>query len=256
MLEPADGSPLKNRRKAPMNEQIINMDPAERDKFDRIAASWWDPEGESRPLHELNPARVRFITERVELANAEVVDVGCGGGILSEALARHKARVSGIDIAAKALSVARLHLLESGVEVDYREATAEQFAAEHAESFDVVTCMELLEHVPDPASVIKACAELLRSGGQCFFSTLNRTPIAFALAIVGAEHIARLIPRGTHQYDRFIRPSELMNWLRASGLKPLEVCGLHYNPLARTARLGGGVAVNYLVHAHKPEDNE
>ena len=234
-----------------MTEQTANYDPSERDKFDRIASSWWDPEGESRPLHELNPARVRFVRERAQLKDADVLDVGCGGGILSEALAREEARVTGIDIAAKALSVAKLHLLESGLEVDYRESTAEQFAEGHAGTFDVLTCMELLEHVPDPASVVSACAELLRAGGHCFLSTLNRTPVAFALAIVGAEHVVQLLPKGTHQYDRFIKPSELTGWLRAAGLEPLEVCGLHYNPLTRTTRLGGNVAVNYLVHAQK-----
>jgi len=239
-----------------MTEQTANYDPSERDKFDRIASSWWDPEGESRPLHELNPARVRFIRERARLEDADVLDVGCGGGILSEALAREKARVTGIDIAGKALSVARLHLVESGLEVDYRESTAEQFAAERAGSFDVLTCMELLEHVPDPLSVVTACAELLRAGGHCFLSTLNRTPAAFALAIVGAEHVMQLLPKGTHQYDRFIRPSELADWLRTAGLEPLEVCGLHYNPLTRTTKLGGNVSVNYLVHAQKKDTGQ
>ncbi len=236
-----------------MSGQSANYDPSEQAKFDRIAASWWDPEGESRPLHELNPARVRFVRERASLADARVLDVGCGGGILSEALARENAKVTGIDIAEKALSVARLHLHESGLEVSYQAATAEQYAAENKAGFDVVTCMELLEHVPDPESVVAACAALLKDGGHCFLSTLNRTPAAFALAIVGAEHVMQIIPRGTHRYDRFIRPSELSAWLRAAGLETQEVCGLHYNPLTRTARLGGNVAVNYLVHATKPE---
>jgi 2-polyprenyl-6-hydroxyphenyl methylase/3-demethylubiquinone-9 3-methyltransferase len=228
-----------------------NVDPAERDKFDRLASSWWDPRGESRPLHELNPARVRFIEERVDLRGRAVLDVGCGGGILAEALAARGGRVTGIDVARKALSVARLHLLESGLEVDYQESSAEAFAEHHAAGFDLLTCMELLEHVPEPSSVVTACARLLRPGGQAFFSTLNRTPAAFALAIVGAEHLARLLPRGTHEYARFIRPSELLAWLRAAGLQPLEVQGLQYNPLTQTARLGGSVAVNYLVHAQK-----
>jgi 2-polyprenyl-6-hydroxyphenyl methylase/3-demethylubiquinone-9 3-methyltransferase len=234
-----------------MTGKAANFDPSEQAKFDRIAASWWDPEGESRPLHELNPARLRFVRERVVLEGSKVLDVGCGGGILSEALAREKASVTGIDVAGKALSVARLHLLESGLEVDYRAATAERFATEYAGAFDVVTCMELLEHVPEPGSVVSSCAALLRDGGHCFLSTLNRTPAAFTLAIVGAEHVLRLLPRGTHRYDRFIRPSELAVWLRAAGLELLEVRGLHYNPVTRTAKLGGSVAVNYLVHARK-----
>lgn len=239
-----------------MGGQTPNVDPLEREKFDRLAASWWDPKGESRPLHELNPARVRFIAERTELSGARVIDVGCGGGILSEALATRGAQVTGIDIADKALGVARLHLLESGQEVEYQQATAEEFAAEQPGQADVVTCLELLEHVPDPLSVVRACERLLKPGGQAFFSTLNRTAAAFALAIVGAEHVAQLVPKGTHRYDRFIRPSELNVWLRHVGLKPEELCGLHYNPLTGTARLGGNVAVNYLLHASKPTIGE
>lgn len=229
-----------------------NVDVTELRRFDELAASWWDPEGESRPLHAINPARVRFIRERASLSGVMVVDVGCGGGILSEALAREGARVTGIDVATRALAVARLHGVESGVEALYIESTAEAYAAAHPGIADVVTCLELLEHVPDPASVVTACARLMRPGAQAFFSTLNRTPAAFALAIVGAEHVARLVPRGTHRYDRFIRPSELTSWLRSAGLEPLEICGLHYNPLTRAVRLGGPVAVNYLVHAAAP----
>lgn len=236
-----------------MNVPSANVDPAEQGRFDELAAGWWDPKGESRPLHELNPARLRFIRERAALRDADVVDVGCGGGILSEALAREGARVTGLDVAERALEVARLHLHESGLEVDYRNATVEAFAAERAGRFGVVTCLEMLEHVPDPASVVAACAALLAPGGHAFFSTLNRTPAAFALAIVGAEHVARLLPCGTHRYDRFIRPSELAAWLRAAGLTVREITGLHYNPLAGTARVGGGIAVNYLVHAAKPD---
>ncbi len=236
-------------------EEVIassNVDPAERERFDRLAASWWDPEGESRPLHDLNPARLRFVRERCDLDGAAVIDIGCGGGILSEALASCGAQVTGIDVAPRALAVARLHLHESGLEVRYRESTAEQHAELEPASADVVTCMEMLEHVPDPQSVIDACAALLKPGGQAFFSTINRTPAAFALAIVGAEHLARLLPVGTHRYDRFIRPSELTAALRQAGLEPRAVTGLHYNPLTRTARVGGGVKVNYLVHAAKP----
>lgn len=229
-----------------------NVDPAERQRFDRMAASWWDPEGDSRPLHELNPARLRFVRERVSLDGAALVDVGCGGGIFAESLAAAGARVTGLDVAPKALAVARLHLHESGLSVDYLERTAETHAATAPAAADVVTCMEMLEHVPDPQSVIDACAAMLRPGGHAFFSTINRTPAAFGLAIVGAEHLARLLPVGTHRYDRFIRPSELTGALRRAGLIPRDVVGLHYNPLTRTARLGGSVAVNYLVHAERP----
>ena len=236
-----------------MNTSSLNIDPAEQSRFDDLAASWWDPAGESRPLHELNPARLRFIMERADLSGASVIDIGCGGGILTEALAIKGAKATGIDIASRALAVARLHLAESGVEADYQESTAEDYASRQPEAFDVVTCMELLEHVPDPASVISACGGLLKPGGHCFLSTLNRTPTAFALAIVGAEHVIRLIPRGTHRYDRFIRPSEISAWLRLAGLEVREICGLHYNPLTHTARLGGGVQMNYLVHAVKLE---
>ena len=234
-----------------MNTQAPNIDPAEKSRFDELAASWWDPEGESRPLHELNPARLRFISERVDLHDATVVDIGCGGGILSEALAAKGANVTGIDIANRALAVARLHLEESGVTVAYKESTAEDFAMAHPQSREVVTCMELLEHVPDPESVVRACADLLKEGGHCFLSTLNRTPAAFAMAIVAAEHVMGLIPKGTHRFDRFIRPSEMSAWLRNAGLEVLEISGLHYNPLTRTARVGGNVRINYLVHAVK-----
>jgi len=226
-----------------------NIDPAERERFDRLAASWWDAEGESRPLHELNPARSRFVRERCELKGARVVDVGCGGGILSEALAASGAEVTGLDVASRALAVARLHLHESGLEVRYLESTAEAFAEQEPASADVVTCMEMLEHVPEPQAVIEAIARMLKPGGHAFFSTLNRTPMAFALAIVGAEHLARLLPVGTHRYDRFIRPSELAAGLRKAGLQMRSCKGLQYNPVTRTARLGGGVGVNYLVHA-------
>ena len=234
-----------------MNEIKGNVDPAEQQKFDRIAASWWDPDGESRPLHDLNPARLAYITERVDLKGAKVIDVGCGGGILSEALAEQGAFVTGIDIASKALAVARLHLHESGQQVDYQQVTAESWAEKNPSSVAVVTCMEMLEHVPDPVSVVSACASMLEKGGHLFMSTLNRNALSFAVAILGGEHITRIIPKGTHQYDRFIKPSELCQWLRAAGMKVNEITGIHYNPLERTARTGGHVNVNYLIHATK-----
>lgn len=238
-----------------MNEFRENIDPAEQQKFDRIAATWWDPDGESRPLHDLNPARMAYITERVGLKDSHVIDVGCGGGILSESMAKQGAVVTGIDIAAKALSVAKLHLHESGCKVDYREATAESWAEKHPSSAGVVTCMEMLEHVPDPASVVAACAKMLVAGGHLFMSTLNRNPASFAVAILGGEYISGIIPKGTHHYDRFIKPSELCQWLRASGMKVEEITGIHYNPLERTARTGGHVHVNYLIHATRPEQS-
>jgi len=229
-----------------------NIDPGEQQKFDSIAATWWDPDGESKPLHDLNPARLAYIAERVELGDVKAVDVGCGGGILSESLAARGAVVTGMDIAAKALSVARLHLHESGCKVDYQQTTAEDWADQNPRSAGVVTCMEMLEHVPDPASVVAACANMLIPGGHLFMSTLNRTPLSFAVAIVGGEHIARVVPKGTHQYDRFIKPSELCEWLRAAGMQSMDISGIHYNPLERTARVGGHVHVNYMVHAVKP----
>lgn len=230
-----------------------NIDDTELEKFDAIASGWWDPEGPFRPLHELNPARLRFISERAEIEGASVLDVGCGGGILAEAMARNGGQVTGIDVAPRVLATAKLHLLESGLDIDYREITVEDQAQESPAAFDLVSCMEMLEHVPDPASIIQSVQELLKPGGNGFFSTLNRTPLAFALGIVGAEYIARLLPRGTHRYDRFIRPSELSAWLREAGLVVRDIVGLHYNPITRTVMLGGNVKVNYLVHATKPE---
>jgi 2-polyprenyl-6-hydroxyphenyl methylase/3-demethylubiquinone-9 3-methyltransferase len=230
-----------------------NVDNTERDKFDAIASGWWDPEGPFRPLHELNPARLKFIADRIELSGVRVLDVGCGGGILAESMARKGGQVTGIDVASRVLETAKLHLYESGLEVDYQEKLVEDLAREAPGSFDVVTCMEMLEHVPEPASIIQSIEKLLKPGGHGFFSTLNRTPLAFALGIVGAEHIARLLPRGTHRYDRFIKPSELSAWLRQAGLEVQDILGLHYNPVTRSVMLGGNVKVNYLVHALKPE---
>lgn len=235
------------------SEQPANIDITEREKFDAIAAGWWDPEGPFRPLHDLNPARLKFIADRAGIEGASVLDVGCGGGILSESLARKNGRVTGIDVAPRVLATAKLHLHESGLEVDYDEKTVEDQAAETPGQFDIVTCMEMLEHVPDPAAIVRAIRDLLKPGGHAFFSTLNRTPQAFALGIVGAEHIAKLLPRGTHRYDRFIRPSELSAWLREAGMELCDIVGLHYNPITRSVKLGGNVKVNYLVHATRPE---
>ena len=229
-----------------------NVHPAEIEKFNDLAHRWWDPDGESRPLHDLNPVRLSYVRDRVALQGAPVLDVGCGGGLLSEALAREGAQVTAIDLAPDLLQVARLHLHEVDLQVDYRETSVEALAAEMPGKFAAVTCMEMLEHVPDPASVIAACARLLQPGGRLFVSTLNRTPQAFALAIVGAEYVMRLLPRGTHSYAQFIKPSELGAWLRAAGLELEDVSGLHYEPFTRKAWTGAGTAVNYLACAKKP----
>jgi len=235
-----------------MKNAEANASSEELSKFDRLAARWWDPDGESRPLHDLNPARLNYIAGRVDLKSARVLDVGCGGGILSEALARAGANVIGIDLAPRVLDVARLHLHESGQHVDYREISAEALAAEMPAVFDAVTCMEMLEHVPDPGSVIEACAMLLRPGGRLFLSTLNRTPLAFAAAIAGAEYALNLLPRGTHHYAQFIRPSELAAALRGAGFELEDLSGLSYNPLSRRARVVKNTQVNYLACALKP----
>ncbi|MCC6301479.1 MAG: bifunctional 2-polyprenyl-6-hydroxyphenol methylase/3-demethylubiquinol 3-O-methyltransferase UbiG [Gammaproteobacteria bacterium] len=233
---------------------ISNVDPSEVAKFDALAARWWDPRGQFKTLHDINPLRLGFIDARARLAGKTVVDVGCGGGLLAEGMAGLGARVTGIDLAESALAVARLHLLESGREVDYRCLRAEELAAQSPASADVVTCMELLEHVPDPAALVASCAELARPGGHLFFSTLNRTPKAYLFAIVGAEYVLRMLPQGTHDYARFIRPSELGHWLRAAGLEVRELAGLGYNPVTRRYALGRDVGVNYLVHAVKTQD--
>jgi len=230
-----------------------NFSQAELDKFGALANRWWDPEGPQKALHALNPARLAYVAQRMPLRDAEALDVGCGAGLLSEALAGEGARVVALDLAQELIKVAKLHRLETGVSVDYRLQSAESLAVEMPGRFDVVTCMEMLEHVPDPAAVVQACATLLKPGGRLFLSTLNRTPAAFALAIVGAEYVARLLPRGTHQYRDFIKPSELAAWLRAAGLQLEDVSGLMYEPWRNAARVISRTDVNYLACARKPE---
>jgi 2-polyprenyl-6-hydroxyphenyl methylase / 3-demethylubiquinone-9 3-methyltransferase len=229
-----------------------NFRQAELDKFGALAQRWWDRDGPQKALHALNPPRLAYVAGRIGLRGARVLDVGCGGGLLSEAMAGAGADVTGIDLAPELVRIARLHGLESGVKVDYREQPVEALAAAEPGSFDAVTCMEMLEHVPDPAAIVSACAALLKPGGRLFVSTLNRTPAAFALAIVGAEYVARLLPKGTHQYRDFIKPSELGAWLRDCGLELEDVSGLMYEPWRNAARLTSRTDVNYLACARKP----
>lgn len=231
----------------------VNADPAELAKFSELAHRWWDPDSEFRPLHQINPLRLDWINQLSPLEGRKVLDVGCGGGILSDSMARKGAEVTGIDLASKALRVARLHALEAETpRVQYREISVEELANECPGSFDTVTCMEMLEHVPDPGAIVRACATLLKPGGRLIVSTLNRTPAAFALAIVGAEYVARLLPKGTHRYEDFIRPAELAAWLREAGLQLEDVSGLLYEPWRHAARLTRRTDVNYLATACKP----
>ena len=227
--------------------QTANADPAELKKFGELAHRWWDPQGEFRPLHEINPLRLGWIRELAPLQGEDVLDVGCGGGLLSEAMALAGARVTGIDLADKPLKVAELHLLESGLAVQYEKISPEEKAQTHSNRFDVVTCMELLEHVPDPASTVAACARLAKPGGRLFFSTINRNPKSYLFAVIGAEYVLRLLPRGTHDYARFIKPSELAHWCRDAGLRPLEFKGMTYNPVTREYRLDSNCDVNYAL---------
>jgi 2-polyprenyl-6-hydroxyphenyl methylase/3-demethylubiquinone-9 3-methyltransferase len=230
-----------------------NIDTAEIAKFNDIASRWWDLTGEFKPLHQLNPVRLSFVSDVVGgLFAKTTIDVGCGGGILAESMAKAGAKVTGIDMADEALMVARLHALETGTVVDYQQSTAEAFAERYAGSFELVTCMEMLEHVPTPASVVKACADLAAPGATLVFSTLNKTAKSYAMAIIGAEHILQLVPKGTHDFNKFIRPSQLMRWIEDAGLVVTDATGLHYNPITETFRIGAGVDVNYLVVAKKP----
>ena len=236
-------------------EQKVNVDHAEVSKFEELAARWWDADSEFKPLHQINPLRLDYVERRAGgLAERQVLDVGCGGGILSESMAARGARVTGIDMGEAPLEVARLHLLESGQQVDYRRIPVEELAAEMPAQFDVVTCMEMLEHVPDPASVIAACATLVKPGGQVFFSTINRNPKSYLFAIVGAEYVLRMLPRGTHDFAKFIRPSELTRWSREAGLDTSDITGMTYNPLTGIYKLDPrDVDVNYMVACGRPE---
>lgn len=230
-----------------------NVDSAEIARFEALADRWWDTQGDFKPLHDINPARLAFIDERVGLSGKRVLDIGCGGGILAESMAERGARVTAIDMAAAPLAVARIHVRESGLDVEYLQSTAEEHADARAGSYDTVTCLEMLEHVPDPGQVIAACSRLVKPGGHVFFSTINRNPKAWVMAIFGAEYVLRLLPRGTHEYAKLIRPSEMAEWIRAAGLELTGFTGMHYNPFTRDCTLGGNVHVNYLAHARKPE---
>lgn len=226
----------------------LNLEPAELHKFEQLASRWWDTSSEFKPLHEINPLRLNYINSRRPLKGLKVADIGCGGGILAEALAREGAQVKAIDMADASLNVARLHLLESGLEVDYQKCTAEQLADEQAGQYDLVTCLEMLEHVPDPASVIDACSRLLKPDGDLFLSTINRNPKAWLFAVVGAEYVLQLLKKGTHDYRKFIKPSELSAWSRQAGLAVKDISGMTYNPISKTYALGQDVDVNYLMH--------
>ena len=229
-----------------------NVDPAELEKFSELAHRWWDPQSEFRPLHEINPLRLDYIDRIAKLTGKKVLDVGCGGGILAEAMAARGAVVTGIDLADKPLKVAQLHLLESGQQVDYRRIAVEELAMEAPASFDVVTCMEMLEHVPDPAAVVHACAALLKPGGNAFFATLNRNPKSYLFAIIGAEYVLNMLPRGTHEYERFIKPSELSATCRSAGLGIIDLIGMTYNPFTKVYALGADTDVNYILSTGKP----
>jgi 2-polyprenyl-6-hydroxyphenyl methylase / 3-demethylubiquinone-9 3-methyltransferase len=234
-----------------MTTTHTNVDPSEVAKFEALATSWWDKEGESKPLHDINPLRLDYIESRCELKGKQVIDVGCGGGILSEALAKKGAHVTGIDMGEMPLNIAKLHALETELSIDYQKMTAEQKAQLSADGYDVVTCMEMLEHVPDPVSVIKACAQLVRPGGDIFLSTLNRHLKAYIVAVLGAEYIVNMLPKGTHDYQRFIRPSEMAHWCRQASLEVCDITGLSYNPITKTYTLGNDVKVNYLMHCRR-----
>lgn len=231
--------------------QSVNVDAAELEKFASLAHRWWDKTSEFKPLHAINPLRLNFIDDLVGLHGKRVLDVGCGGGILSESMSEKGADVTGIDLGDKALKVAKLHQLESGLKVDYRLVSVEDLAKEQPASFDVVTCMEMLEHVPDPEAIVRACAQLVKPGGSVFFSTINRNPKSYLFAVIGAEYVLNMLPKGTHEYQKFIKPSELSSWARFAGLNVGQLKGMGYNPLIDHYSLGDDVSVNYLIHTLK-----
>ena len=230
------------------SKQSSNVDDEEIRKFSELASRWWDKESEFKPLHQINPLRLNYIRKHSPLENQNVLDVGCGGGILAESMAEKGATVTAIDMGEAPLTVAKLHALETRQSIDYQQITAEDLADQRPEEWDIVTCMEMLEHVPDPASIVEACCRLVKPGGAVYFSTLNRNPKSFLFAIVGAEYVLNLLPKGTHQYEKFIRPSELHNWCEQSGLETKDLIGMHYNPILQTYRLGPGLDINYIAH--------
>jgi 2-polyprenyl-6-hydroxyphenyl methylase / 3-demethylubiquinone-9 3-methyltransferase len=239
-----------------LEERLHNADPAEIARFEAAASRWWDPQGEMRPLHDLNPVRLQYVERAGPLAGRRIVDVGCGGGLLTEAMARKGARVTGIDLAEELLEVGVLHALEAGVDLEYLQESAESHAETHAGEYEIVTCMEMLEHVPDPVSAIAALGRLVRPGGDVFISTLNRTVKSYAMAVIGAEYVLRLLPPGTHTYEKFIRPSELRQWAREAGLTLVDIAGLDYDPFARKAELTDDASINYLVHLRRPAGSD
>lgn len=243
----ASNNPSEKPSEKPSKNPSNNVDPAEIEKFSELASRWWDPESEFKPLHQINPLRLNYIDKLAGLDAKKVLDVGCGGGILAESMAQRGAQVTGIDLAEAPLGVARLHALETGTAVDYIHVSAERHAEQAAAQYDVVTCLEMLEHVPDPASTIRACAKLAKPGGTLFFSTLNRNPKSWLFAIVGAEYVLRLLPKGTHDFKRFIKPSELSTWCRTEGLRVEDMIGLSYNPFTKVYSLGSDVQVNYMI---------
>lgn len=230
-----------------------NVDPAEIAKFEALASRWWDPNSEFKPLHDINPLRLDYIEQHSQLSSKTILDIGCGGGILTEGMVKRGATVTGIDMGKKPLEVAKLHLLETGLKVDYQQISSEDFAQLHSEKFDIITCMEMLEHVPDPASIIKSCFDLAKPGADIFFSTINRNPKSYLFAIVGAEYLLKLLPKGTHDYEKFIKPSQLEKWCQKNNLVVDDITGMQYNPFNKNYSLGNDIAVNYLMHAKKPD---